>query len=49
MESYDTDVYEASVDKTLVHIHAADDSWGYAADHCIKAVHQVLKELTTAA
>ncbi len=49
MELYDTDVYKASLDKSLVYIHAADAGWGYATDHCIKRVHQVLKELFSAA
>ncbi len=49
LEAYDTYAYKASLDKSLVYIHAADDGWGYAADHCIKAVHQALKELIAAA
>ncbi len=49
IEHYDTYLYRASLDRSLVCIHAADYGWGYPADHCIKTVHQVLKELTIAA
>lgn len=45
LESFDTDWCAASDDMSLAHTQVADKWWGYAVDHCVEAVHNVLKQL----